>query len=289
MKFGLNIVPVPGQELPQVGRRAEELGFDGLYYGEHIAVPKHLKTPYPGKVGYNYKTIQLECYVALGALAAVTSKVRLGTGITILPIRHPLQTARAITTIDNISNGRFDLIFGVGSIPDEYEAMGVDFHSRGAILDEWLDIFAKLWTQEEIEHRGRHYSFETIGFEPKPVQVGGPPLWSGARSEKGLERAVRRCVGWYGAVYGAEDVRSIKAMLAPYFLQYDRDPSTFRYMLIHAAGESIIPTDAEIAAYAAEGVEGLILSPFKPANTRQSASMEKLEACAAGLKGHLPG
>ncbi len=289
MKFGLNIVPVPGLELPDVGRRAEEMGFDGLYYGEHIAVPKHLKTPYPGKVGYNYKTIQLECFVALGALAAVTGRVRLGTGITILPIRHPLQTARAITTIDNISNGRFDLIFGVGSIPDEYAAMGVDFHARGAILDEWLDIFDKLWTQDEIEHRGRHYSFETIGFEPKPVQKGGPPLWSGARSEPGLARAARRCVGWYGAVYGVDEVRQIKALLAPYFRKYGRDPASFRYALIHAAGEAILPTDAEIKAYDAEGVECLILSPFKPANTQQSGSMQKLEACAAGLKGHLGG
>jgi len=285
MKFGLNIVPVPGAELAEVGMRAEELGFDGLYYGEHIAVPKHLKTPYPGKVGYHYKTVQMECYVALGALAAVTKKVRLGTGITIIPIRHPLQTARAITTIDNISGGRFDLIVGVGSIPDEFEVMGVNYKTRGAMLDEWLDIFDKLWTQDEIEHNGRFMQFETIGFEPKPVQKPGPPLWCGSHSEAGLDRAARRAYGWYGAVYNADGVRRVKEMIAPYLKKYDRDPKTFHYSLIHASGQDILPTEDEIRDYEREGVERLILSPFKHANeTAETDSMAKLEACAKGIK-----
>lgn len=290
MRFGLNIVPVPGAELAAVGARAEELGFDGLYYGEHIAVPKHLTNPYPGKVGYNYKTIQMECYVALGALAAVTKKVRLGTGITILPIRHPLQTARAITTIDNISGGRFDLIVGVGSIQEEYDVMGVNYRTRGAMLDEWLDIFDKLWSQDEIEHNGRFMQFQTIGFEPKPVQKPGPPLWMGSHSEAGLERAARRAYGWYGAVYNADGVRKVKAMIAPYLKKYDRDPASFHYNLIHAAGEDILPTAAEIRDYEAEGVERLILSPFKhPNEATDSQAMAKLEACAKGLKGFLQG
>jgi len=289
MKFGLNIGPVPGPELAEVGARAEELGFDALYCGEHIAVPKHLKTPYPGKVGYNYKSIQMECYVALGALAAVTNRVRLGTGITILPIRHPLQTARAITTIDNISGGRFDLVVGVGSIRDEYEAMGVNFKTRGAMLDEWLDIFDKLWTQDEIEHNGRFMQFETIGFEPKPVQKPGPPLWTGSRTDLGLERAARRAHGWYGAVYNADGVREVKAMVAPYLTKYDRDPASFHYSLIHASGEAILPTEAEIREYEAEGVERLILSPFKRLNTPETEVMAKLERCAEGLRAFLRG
>jgi len=290
MKFGLNVVPVPASQLVEIGQRAEELGFDGVYYGEHIAVPKHLKNPYPGKVGYNWKTIQMECYVALGALAAVTSKMRLGTGITILPIRHPLQTARAITTIDNISNGRFDLIFGVGSIPEEYEVMGVNYKTRGAMLDEWLDIFDKLWTQEEIEHHGRFMQFETIGFEPKPVQKPGPPLWSGAWSAAGLERAARRCHGWYGAVYNADGVRQVKELIEPFLKKYDRDPATFHYALIHAAGEDILPTAEEIRDYEAEGVERLILSPFThPNESFEMNAMAKLEACAKGLGSALQG
>ena len=288
MKLGLNMVPVPAAELADIGRQAEELGFGGLYYGEHIAVPTELTTPYPGKVGYNAKTYQLECYVALGHLAAVTKKVRLGTGITILPIRHPLQTARAVTTIDNLSNGRFDLIYGVGSIPDEYDVMGVDFKTRGAMLDEWLDILDKLWSEGEPSHDGRFMQFRPIGFEPKPVQKPRPPVYAGSHSKVGLERAARRADGWYGAVYGPDQMRGIQATLGPMLEKNGRDPSTFKYSLIHAAGEDIIPTDEELTAYNENGADCIIVSPFKMRDvTGVSDAGDRLEATAAALKSWL--
>lgn len=288
MKIGLNVVPVPASELAQIGMRAEALGFDGLYYGEHIAVPMHLKTPYPGKVGYNGKTVQLECYVALGALAAVTKKVRLGNGITILPIRHPLQTARAITTIDNLSGGRFDLIYGVGSIPDEFDVMGVDYKSRGAILDEWLDIFEKLWTEDEIAHKGQFMDFEAIGFEPKPLQKPRPPIYAGSHSKVGLERAARRADGWYGAVYNADHLRQIQALVTPMLEKNGRDPASFKYMNIHAAGEAILPTKEEFQDYEEAGSDSIILTPFKMhGKVHPGECAAKLEEAAEMVKDYL--
>jgi alkanesulfonate monooxygenase SsuD/methylene tetrahydromethanopterin reductase-like flavin-dependent oxidoreductase (luciferase family) len=132
--------------------------------------------------------------------------------------------------------------------------------------------------------------FETIGFEPKPVQKPGPPLWSGAWSAAGLERAARRCHGWYGAVYNADGVRQVKELIEPFLKKYDRDPATFHYALIHAAGEDILPTAEEIRDYEAEGVERLILSPFThPNESFETNAMAKLEACAKGLGSALQG
>ncbi len=282
MKFGLNIVPVPAGQLADVGHRAEELGFDALYYGEHIAVPVTLKTPYPGKVGYNAMTYQLECYVALGHLAAATKRVRLGTGITILPIRHPLQTARAISSVDNLSNGRLDLAIGVGSIVDEYAAMGVDYDTRGARLDEILDIFDLLWSEKTPSYDGKFYNFEPIGFLPKPVQKPRPPLYVGSHSKVALERGARRADGWYGAVYTPDDVRRIKDIVTPLLKQNGRDPAAFKYTLIHAAGEGIPPRREEVAAYEALGVEMMVISPW--GMPERGSITGKLEDLARHLK-----
>ena len=277
-------MPVPATELAAIGRRAEALGFEGLYYGEHIAVPMQLKTPYPGKIGYHGKVTQLECYVALGHLAAVTTKVRLATGLSVLPIRHPLQTARAITTIDNLSDGRFDLIVGLGSIPDEYDAMNVDYKTRGARLDEWLDILDKLWTQDEIEHHGRFMDFEAIGFEPKPVQRPGPPLYMGAYTKVGFDRCVRRATGWYGDINSPAKLREVKREFQPLFDKYDRDPATFKFKLIHAAGVDDWPSHDELHDYADAGADCIVVSPFE---LEEQNAAEKLERVAEAYRPYL--
>lgn len=284
MKIGINVMPVPAAELSSIGQRAEQLGFEGLYYGEHIAVPMTLKTPYPGEIGYHGKVTQLECYVALGHLAAVTTSIRLATGLSVLPIRQPLQTARAITTIDNLSNGRFDLVVGLGSIPDEYEAMNVDYKTRGERLDEWLDIFDKLWTEDEPSHHGRFIDFEAIGFEPKPVQQPGPPLYLGAYTKVGFDRAVRRATGWYGDIKSPDKLREVIQEFAPLFDKYQRDPASFKYKLIHAAGVDEMPSHDELADYADAGADCIVVSPFQLEETRAA---EKLETVAQAFSAYL--
>ena len=281
MKIGVNVVPVTAKDLAAVGRRAEELGFGALYYGEHIAVPVDLSIPYPGKAGYAAHYYRLETYVALGYLAAATSTIRLGTGVTILPLRHPLQTARSIASVDNLSNGRLDLAIGVGSIKDEYDVMGVDYETRGRRLEETLDVFERLWADETPSYEGELIRFGPIGFEPKPVQKPRPPLFVGSRTKVALDRAARRADGWYGATYSTDDVREIKAMMAPLLDKYGRDPASFRYSLVHGAGQALLPSAEELAIYADEGVDTVVVSPFD----RQSDPdpMPKLEAAAMAL------
>lgn len=262
LTIGLNLSPVQAPELVATARRAEELGFGALFIGEHIAVPVTLHTPYPGKVGYNAMTYQYEPYVALAHLAAVTSKVRLGTGISVLPIREPLQTARAIATLDILSNGRLDLAVGVGSIDEEFEVMGYDHATRGARIDEMIEIFTRVFTEEHPSYQGEHYRFREIGFEPKPVQKPRPPIYMGAVTKAGLKRTARVADGWYGAAYTPDDAAQIIAGISAHLVEYGRDPAQFKYSLIHGAGEPILPTADECRRYAELGVETLIVSPF---------------------------
>ncbi|HVV29869.1 MAG TPA: LLM class F420-dependent oxidoreductase [Mycobacteriales bacterium] len=285
MKIGLNIVAVTAKDLAAVGRRAEELGFGAIYYGEHIAVPIELTTPYPGKAGYDARFSRLETYVALGYLAAATTTVRLGTGITILPLRHPLQTARSIASVDNLSDGRLELAIGVGSIKDEYDVMGVDFDTRGARLDETLDVFDLLWSQDEPSYQGRFVRFPPIGFEPKPVQKPRPPLYVGSRAGVALERAARRADGWYGATYSTDDVREIKAVLTPMLEREGRDPNQFKYLLNHGAGQSLLPSRRELEIYEAEGVDTVVVSPFDRADDLDPLPKLEQAAQTLGLSG----
>jgi probable F420-dependent oxidoreductase len=262
MKFGLNITYIRADELIPASRLAEELGFASLVMGEHIAVPVELRTPYRGKVGINAMSYRHEPYVALAHVAAVTSKVRLGTGVSILPIHEPLQLARAITTLDVLSNGRLDLAIGAGSIEEEFEVMGFDYASRGPRMDEMVEIFNRLWTQEEIAFSGEHYNFRAIGFEPKPVQKPRPPLYVGSQAKAGLKRAARIGDGWYGSVYDPAAARAIMETIQGHMKEYGRDPASFKYSLIHASGEPILPTAEQIRDYEALGVEMITVSPI---------------------------
>jgi probable F420-dependent oxidoreductase len=260
------------------------MGFEGLYYGDHIAVPMVLKTPYPGKLGYHGRVTQLECFGVLSHLAAVTKTIRLATGVAVLPIRHPLQTARAVTTLDNLSNGRFDLMVGTGSIRDEFEAMGEDYDTRWPRLNECLDIFNCLWCEDEPSFDGEFYRFEPIGFEPKPVQKPGPPVFMGSHAPRGLRSAAIRAQGWYGNIKDPAKLREIRLAMEPLLNEAGRDPGEFRYKLIHASGVDDLPTPDDLAAYRREGAESITISPFALEETQ---AMEKLERVAVAFKDFL--
>ncbi len=155
-------------------REAETLGFDSLWVGDHIAFHVPL----------------LESLSLVSFLAGATERVLLGTGVYLLPLRHPTLAAKAAATADLLSGGR--LIFGIGvggEYPPEFEASGVPVRERGARMDEAIPLLRRLWTEERVAHEGKHYRFGPISPAPKPVQPGGPPLWIGGRSPAAMRRA----------------------------------------------------------------------------------------------------
>jgi probable F420-dependent oxidoreductase len=277
MKVGLNMVPIVPEQLRDSARCAERLGFESVYYGEHIALPIETKTAHPsGRRSFDPKGQFLGQFAALSHIAAVTEHIRLATGICIVTLRDPLLTAREIMTVDRLSNGRFDFGVGTGTMPEEYEAFGAEWANRGARMDEFLDALDVLWQQSEPSFAGKHYRFPPIGFEPKPVQKPRPPLLIGGLSTAALKRAARRGDGWYGGAgspdQAAQSIRTLNQMLA----QNGRSTEGFEITLIVWT----LPDREMIHAYEALGVHRLVVTPFE---YPERDSIRKLEDYASRI------
>jgi probable F420-dependent oxidoreductase len=177
----------------RVARAAEECGFESIWTGEHVAMPVG-----QNPVGIDAGTPFLDSLVTLGHLAAHTERVRLGTGVLVLPHHNPMLLAKALATLDVVSDGRLIAGFASGYAEAEFRAIGADFHRRGALTDEYLAAIHSLWTEAEPAFSGRFARFEGICFEPKPRQRPHPPIIIGGHSAQALRRAVRFGDGWYG-------------------------------------------------------------------------------------------
>ena len=173
-------VPDPGR-FREVAVRAEELGYDSIWAGDHIS----------------YRNPILDVVVALSTFAAVTSRITVGAGVVLLPLRHPSVVAKEFASLDYLSGGRTILGVGVGgeSGPD-FDAVGVSPRERGARTDEAMVALRALFRDSPAAHRGRFFSFEGISIEPRAARPGGPPLWVGGRSPAAIRRAAALGDGW---------------------------------------------------------------------------------------------
>lgn len=190
-------------------RTAEELGFESIWIGEHPVLidPHEPPSPLPSH------SELMDPVPVLAYAAAVTSRIRLGTGIVILPLRNPVILAKQLATIDVLSHGRLTVGIGVGYVPGEYEAIGVDFHRRGRIADEWIDALRTLWRDDRPQLRGDFASFAGIQCRPQPAQAGGPPIVASGFATAAKRRAVERCQGWYGFFQDLDATRAAVAEL----------------------------------------------------------------------------
>jgi len=138
-----------------------------------------------------------EPLATLNFLAGCTRKVRLGTHVLIIPYRNPVLTAKILATLDVLSEGRVILGAGVGWMEEEFQAMGLDtFANRGAITDEFLQLYKELWTKDQPEFNGEYYQISGAGFQPKPVQKPHPPIWVGGHTGPAIRRAAKLGDGW---------------------------------------------------------------------------------------------
>jgi probable F420-dependent oxidoreductase len=187
--------------LRSLAQAAEDLGFDSIWLSDHVVVPEHIASSYPYDPDGRFPTLPNQPYLeplsALAYLAGMTRRVRLGTHVLILPYRHPLLTAKMVTTIDNLSGGRVDLGIGVGWMREEFEALGQPTYARrGAATDEQLRILKTVWSEEVASFEGEFYSFERLGALPHPLQKPHPPIWVGGHSPAALRRTARYGDGW---------------------------------------------------------------------------------------------
>lgn len=169
-------------------RLAEDLNFDSVWTTDHIAVNKQFSNPY----GSIYESL-----ITLGYVAAQTERVKLGTSIIVLPMRNPILFAKQTATLDQLSDGRLILGLGAGWMEDEFATLGSNFHDRGKIMDEQIQLLRNLWTHAEPKFDGNFFKFSEIAFSPKSAQENGPPIWIGGTSHAALRRVERLGDGWH--------------------------------------------------------------------------------------------
>ncbi|MFC9278144.1 LLM class F420-dependent oxidoreductase [Streptomyces collinus] len=175
-------------DLVEIARAVERAGFDYLAACDHVGVPRRLAPA--------MSTVWYDPVATLAHLAAVTRRVRLLSHVAVVGLRHPLLTAKQYATLDHLSGGRLVLGVGAGHVREEFEALGVDFERRGAVLDEAIDALrAALGPEEFPEHHGKFYDFAGLGQRPRPAQPH-VPLWVGGSSPAAVRRAALRGDGW---------------------------------------------------------------------------------------------
>jgi probable F420-dependent oxidoreductase len=213
-RFGVTMFPTDYSIQPvELARAVEDRGFDGLFFPEHTHIPLSRKTPFPGggDLPKQYSHTH-DPFVALGACAAVTKTIRLGTAICLVVQRDPITLAKEIATLDRLSNGRFVLGIGAGWNRDEMENHGADYAHRWAQLREKILAMKAIWTEEAAEFHGEHVDFDPLWSYPKPVQRGGPPIWIGANSKWVFDRIAEYADGWMPiGGFGSGNLERLKA------------------------------------------------------------------------------
>ncbi len=206
MDVGLSVYDIRAAEFVALVQAAEEAGFATVWLGEHVVLPVDYRTEHPTSgtstnESHRAKIIDpatelLDPLIALGAAAAVTSRIKLATGIFILPLRHPLAVARMTLTLQGVASGRFMLGVGSGWLEEEFDALGVPFAERGSRFDESLAVLRAAWSGGELVGAGPHYRFDTVLATSDAVRV---PLVLGGNTERALRRAARIADGWFSS------------------------------------------------------------------------------------------
>lgn len=180
---------VDGAEQTRLAKWAEKLGYEMICVPEHHIIPRaHVELS-----GAHY----FDAYTGMAYFAGATERIRVNSCIALLPTRHPIITAKALSTMDWLSGGRVTVTFAVGWLEQEFALLGVDFHKRGAMAEEYTQAIIELWTRDDPVFEGRYVSFRDVAFEPKPVQKPHIPIWFGGDADAVLKRVARHATGWW--------------------------------------------------------------------------------------------
>jgi len=238
----------------RIARLAEELGYESLWVGEHVVVPSPRVAPSP----IEPTTPMLDPLVSLAFLAAATSRLRLATGIIILPQRNPLVLAKQVASLDVLSGGRLLLGLGVGYLEPEFRAIGIPLTDRGARSDEYLEAMQHLWNDDAPAFEGRYVNFSGVDAYPRPTP-GGPPVIIGGHTPAAYRRAVSRGHGWYGFALSPEQTAESIAGLAQAAREVERNEALGTLSITVTPGSRV---DGALAArYGELGVDRLVLLP----------------------------
>jgi len=282
MKFGLHSVNLHGCAYPDAaarfGRAAEAAGFESLWVVDHVVLPD---PPVPERPMAPDQRL-LDPIVALTFLAAHTTRIRLATGVIILPQRQALVLAKQLASLDVLSTGRLIFGLGVGWCEPEMRSVGVSFAERGKIADEYLAAMRAVWTQPKPTYRGRHVAFEGVQAMPRPLQTPNPPIVVGGRTPPAFRRAVTQGQGWYGFGLDLATTEKFVGALREAAKRHPRPPELGRLEISVTPPGYGVPDKATLEAYALAGVDRLIL---RPSPEMDAASLENFAAQAGRTLG----
>jgi len=234
MNFGFSLVVRGPEATPdtfaRIAERAEALEIDSLWCSAHVILPPQVKSGYVLIPGLKHPEHWKECYwepfTVLSYLAALTSKITLGTSVVIAPMHNPIELAKQVAEVDQLSAGRFVFGIGVGWFEEEFELLGQNFKNRGARTDEALELMKALWGPDPVSFAGKYYSVENACFGPKPVQQPAPPIWVAGSSQAALKRAARIAQAWHPVRPTFEQLVAARTDLNRYLSAAGRAPDS---------------------------------------------------------------
>jgi probable F420-dependent oxidoreductase len=252
VQFGIHLPHAGDQATPDLIRRlalrAEELGLSDVWVSEHIIVPRS---------SFPRSPLFYDPVLTLTWVAAVTKRVRLGTSVLVLPMRHPLPLAKELATLHNLSDGRLILGAGVGWLEPEFRALGIPFQERGRRMDEGIAMMRAVWTQEPVTFKAKYIPAEIAEMSMLPLPVSPIPIWIGGGSDAALRRTIRLAQGWHGSQHTPEEVAPIVARLRA----ARPEPDFTISMRLHWSGKDQRELRDRVAAYAAAGVQHIMVHP----------------------------
>ena len=257
MRVGAFYFPTDyGINMAELARALEDRGFDSLFVPEHTHIPASRKSPFPGggELPKRYSHTH-DPFVALAFAAAATKKLKLGTGILLVPQHEPIVTAKAIASLDQLSGGRF--IFGIGGgwNVEEMENHGAKYQTRFKQMREHVLAMKELWTKEEASFDGEFVKFDRVWSWPKPAQQPHPPIILGGETDHTLRRVIEYCDGWFPRPRGGFDVVKGVAHLRQMAEKAGRDPSTITTIVFGSANDAKV-----LESYDKAGIQSALLA-----------------------------
>lgn len=233
MKIWLIAPWCSAEDMVELARQAECLGFEGIMGADHGFVPETMNGGYlyskSGKPPITGDMAYPDVWATMGAMAAVTERIKLSTAVYVLPLRHPIEVAKATGTLARLSNNRVILGAGCGWMKEEFDVYGVDFSTRGRRMNEMIDVLRKLWAGGYVEHAGEFFSFPPLQLAPAPTRP--VPVYIGGASNLALKRAARLGQGWIGAGNDIDEVPGILQQLSDYRSEYGREQESFETVI----------------------------------------------------------
>jgi probable F420-dependent oxidoreductase len=273
MKFWQAITWAETDQLIQIARFAEDMGFHGLMSGDHAVYPESIVPNYPysesGVPPMQADDEYPDQTAIFAAMAAVTNTLLFTCGVYVLPLRNPHEVARASATLAILSDNRFVLGVGIGWMKEEFDIYGVDFHRRGKITDEIIEVLHKLWDGQMVEHHGAHFDFPRVQLSPAPQTH--PSIYVGGSSQIALRRAARVGNGYIGAGTAPDDVGPLLQRLNTLRTEYGRDHRPFEAMI----GISASPSLKLYQRLANDGLESTVAPPFQYALGKKYSTIDE--------------